>query len=204
MGFYSRFILPGLCNAALDRPLVAAYRREVLADASGDVLEIGLGTGLNLPCYPDRVRRLTAIDPNPGMHRRAQALVEQSGFEVDKRIAGGEALPFDAGRFDCVVSTFTLCSIPEVDRAMAEIYRVLKPGGRFLVLEHGLSPDPKVGRWQHRLNGPQRLVGGNCHLNRDIRRLVARQPFQSLELEEFYLRKTLPTHGYLFKGAAIK
>ncbi len=204
MGFYSRFILPGLCNAALDRPLVAAYRREVLAGAGGDILEVGFGTGLNLPCYPDRVRRITAIDPNPGMHRRARALVERSGLEIDTRVAGGESLPFDAGRFDCVVSTFTLCSIPDVERALAEIYRVLKPGGRFLVLEHGLSPDPGVGRWQHRLNSLQRLAGGNCHLNRDIREIVSRQPFQSLELKEFYLRKTLRTHGYLFQGAAIK
>ena len=183
---------------------MAAHRRELLASATGEILEIGFGTGLNLPCYPGHVRRLTAIDPNPEMHRKALAMIEQTGLDVDKRVLGSEELPFDKGSFDCVVSTFTLCSIPQVQRALAEIHRVLKPGGRFLLLEHGLSSDPKVRKWQHRLNRFQRLVGDNCHLDRNIKQLVGQQPFQTVEIEEFYLEKTPKTHGYLSKGVAMK
>ncbi len=204
MGFYANYIFPLLCNATLDRPFVAAHRRRLLAGASGEILEIGLGTGLNLPCYPESVRRITAVDPNPGMHRKAQAAIERTRLEVDKRLLGGEQLPFEDGRFDCVVSTFTLCSIDQVERALGEIYRVLRPGGQLLLLEHGLSPDAKVSKWQHRLNGMQRFCGGNCHLNRDIKAIVGRQPFDSIRLDEFYLEKTPRTHGYLYLGAATK
>src|SRR4051812_41334965 len=107
MGFYSRTIFPRLCEFALNQPRVADHRRELLAAASGEILEIGFGTGLNLPCYPDNVRRITAIDPNPGMHRKAEARIASSGLEVDKRLLKSETLPFDEGTFDCVVSTFT-------------------------------------------------------------------------------------------------
>jgi ubiquinone/menaquinone biosynthesis C-methylase UbiE len=204
MGFYSRVIFPWLCEFGLNRPLVAKYRERLLAGAGGEVLEIGLGTGLNLRCYPRAVRKITAVEPNPGMHARAEARIAATGIAVDKRVVGSESLPFDAGRFDCVVSTFTLCSIPQVERALTEIHRVLKPRGRFLFLEHGLSPDESVQKWQRRLNGLQRLLADNCHLDRDIRQLVAAQRYTSLEIDEFYLEKTPRTHGYLFLGAAIK
>jgi ubiquinone/menaquinone biosynthesis C-methylase UbiE len=204
MGLYSRVIFPRLCEWGLNRPFVAARRQQLLAGASGAVLEIGLGTGLNLPHYPAAVRKITAVDPNPGMHRKAQARVEASGLEVDKRLLGGEALPFDAAAFDCVVSTFTLCSIAQVERALAEIYRVLRPGGRFLFLEHGLSPDAGVQKWQRRLNGLERLLADNCHLDRNIRQIVAAQPFAAIEADEFYMEKTPRTHGYVYLGTAIK
>jgi ubiquinone/menaquinone biosynthesis C-methylase UbiE len=102
------------------------------------------------------------------------------------------------------VSTFTLCSIPRVDRALAEIFRVLKSGGRLLFLEHGLSRDPGVQKWQRRLNRLQRFLGDNCHLDRDIRQIVAGQPFATLEVDEFYLEQTPRTHGYTYMGAALK
>jgi ubiquinone/menaquinone biosynthesis C-methylase UbiE len=204
MGFYSRVIFPRLCEWALDRPFVADHRRALLAEAQGEILEIGFGTGLNLPCYPRAVRKITAIDPNPGMHRKAQSRIEQSGIEVDKRLLGGEDLPFGADTFDIVVSTFTLCSIAQVESALAQIHRVLKPGGRFLFLEHGLSPEPAVQKWQRRLNAVQRMLGDNCHLDRDIRQLVTKQPFESVRSDEFYLEKTPRTHGYISQGAAIK
>src|SRR6185369_6558487 len=111
------------------KPFVAKYRQDLLAQAHGNVLEIGFGTGLNLPHYPKQVRKITTVDPNVGMSRLAQKRIEQSEIEVDQRILRGERLPFEDGTFDCVVSTFTLCSIEEVNQAVAEIYRVLKPGG---------------------------------------------------------------------------
>lgn len=204
MAFYSRVIVPRVCDFFLDRPFIAEHRRELLRDARGDILEIGFGTGLNLPHYPEHVRKLTVLDPNPGMHRRARHRIEQTGIDVDRRIIGSEQLPFEDGAFDCVVSTFTLCTIEDVRRALSEIYRVLKTGGRFLFLEHGLSPEPKVRKWQRRLNGLQRWLADNCHLDRNMQELVSEQPFRSVDLEEFYLQKTPRTHGYIYRGAATK
>ena len=171
---------------------------------TGEVLEIGFGTGLNLPYYPKHVRRITVVDPNPGMHRKAQTRIKQSEIEVDQRLLSSEALPFANSTFDCVVSTFTLCSIGKVERALAEVYRVLRLGGRFLVLEHGLSPDPGIQIWQRRLNWLERSLADNCHLDRNVRELLGRQPFRSVELDEFYMERTPRTHGYIYKGEATK
>ncbi len=134
MGFYSQVIVPLLCDFGLDRPSVAKYRRELLTHASGNILEIGFGTGLNLPHYPKQVQKITTVDPNVGMYRRARRRIKQTELEVDQRVLRSERLPFEECTFDCVVSTFTLCSIEDVRRALAEVYRVLKPGGKFLFL----------------------------------------------------------------------
>jgi ubiquinone/menaquinone biosynthesis C-methylase UbiE len=204
MGFFSQVIFPLLCDFGLDRPFVAKYRRELLAHASGNILEIGFGTGLNLPCYPSHVRKITTVDPNVGTYRRARRRIKQAGIEVDRRILGGERLPFEDGSFDCVVSTFTLCSIEEVAQALREVYRVLQAGGKFLLLEHGLSPEVNVQKWQHRLNGLQMRLAGGCHLDRDMRALVTTQPFASVNIDEFYIEKTPRTHGYMYRGVATK
>jgi ubiquinone/menaquinone biosynthesis C-methylase UbiE len=202
MGLYSRFILPFLCDLTLSSRAVGRYRQELLATASGDVLEIGFGTGLNLGHYPSSVRRLATADPNPGAHRRAQRRAERAGITLDHHMIGGERLPFPDGTFDCVVCTFTLCSVDDPARAIAEACRVLRPKGRFLFLEHGLSPDAGVRRWQHRLNGIQRVLG--CHLDRDIKRLVTGVPFESVNMDEFYLENSPRTHGYVYRGAATR
>jgi Methylase involved in ubiquinone/menaquinone biosynthesis len=170
MGFYAQVIVPLLCDFGLDRPFVARYRRELLAHASGNILEIGFGTGLNLPYYPPHVRKLTTVDPNVGMYRRARRRIKQARIEVDQRVLGGERLPFEDGTFDCVVSTFTLCSIEGVAQALREVFRVLTAGGTFLFLEHGLSPQLSVQKWQRRLNWLQMRLAGGCHLDRDSER----------------------------------
>jgi ubiquinone/menaquinone biosynthesis C-methylase UbiE len=175
-----------------------------LAAADGDILEIGFGTGLNLAHYPRHVRKIVTVDPNPGMHRKAAKRVQQTGIEVDRRLLSSEQLPFADGSFDCVVSTFTLCSIDDVGKAVAELHRVLKPGGRMLVMEHGLSSDPGVQKWQRRLNWLQKRIGDGCNLDRDMRKILAAQPFARLDLDEFYLEKTPRTHGYLYRGVATK
>jgi ubiquinone/menaquinone biosynthesis C-methylase UbiE len=204
LGFFSQVIVPRLCDFVLNKALLARHRRELLAHACGDVLEIGFGTGLNLPYYPERVHKLTAVDPNPGMHRLAQKRIKQTGIEVDQHVLGGERLPFEDGRFDCAVSTFTLCSIEEVAQALREVCRVLKSGGMFLFLEHGLSPEPGVHKWQRRLNWLQVRLANGCHLDRNMRELVAAQPFASVDVEEFYLERTPKIHGYLYRGVATK
>ena len=151
MGIYSRLIFPRLCDWAMRNPRMADLRKEALSEVDGEILEIGFGTGLNLEHYPEHVRHLTAVDPGVGMTRIARRRIERSHIDVDLRVQTAEELPFQDGRFDCVVSTWTLCSIRDARRAVAEIGRVLKPGGRFLFLEHGLSEEPGVQRWQRRL-----------------------------------------------------
>lgn len=204
MGLYSRLIFPRLCDMALSQPFVAKHRHDLLSQADGEILEIGFGTGLNLSYYPKQVRKITVVDPSIGMHRKAEKRIAQSGIDVDHRLISGERLTFDDGTFDCVVSTFTLCSIEDVSRAVGEVYRVLRPGGRFLFLEHGLSPDPKVQKWQHRLNWLQRHLADNCHLDRNMRELISSKPFSSVKLSEFYLEKGPRTHGYVYEGIATK
>ncbi len=204
MGFYSRVIFPRLCDFLLDRPFVAKHRQELLSGVNGEILEIGFGTGLNLPHYPEHVCKITTVDPNPGMHRKAQERIEKSGIEVEQRLLSSEELSFDEAAFDCLVSTFTLCSIEDVSRALDEIYRVLRPGGRFLFLEHGLSLDPRVQKWQRRLNWLERYLADNCHLDRNVRELVEHQPFGSVNIAEFSLEKTPRTHGYIYQGVATK
>jgi len=159
---------------------------------------------LNLPHYPAGVCKITTVDPNVGMHRIAQKRTKQSRIEVDQRVLSGEQLPFEDNHFDCVVSTFTLCSIGDVDQALSEVYRVLKPGGKFLFLEHGLSPEPKIQKWQARLNWLEMNLFDGCQLNRNIKTLIVTQPFSSVEVEEFYLEKTPKTHGYFYQGIATK
>ena len=204
MGFFSQVLFPRLCDLLLNQRFVARHRRELLAGAYGDVLEIGFGTGLNLPYYPAQVHKLTAVDPNPGMHRLAQKRIKQLGIEVEQHVVSSERLPFEDRRFDCAVSTFTLCSIEDVAQALREVYRVLKSGGRFLFLEHGLSPEPPVQKWQRRLNWLQVRLANGCHLDRNMKALVAAQPFASVNVEEFCLERTPKTHGYIYRGVAIK
>jgi ubiquinone/menaquinone biosynthesis C-methylase UbiE len=204
VGFYSQVIVPLLCEFGLDRAFVAKYRRELLAEATGTILEIGFGTGLNLACYPSHVRKITAVDPNTGMYRRARMRIKQTEIEVDQRVLSGERLPFEDASFDCVVSTFTLCSIDDVSKALSEVCRVLKEGGKFLFLEHGLSPQLNVQKWQHRLNWLQMRLAGGCHLDRNMRALLTAQPFASVKMDEFYLEKIPKTHGYLYRGIAAK
>jgi ubiquinone/menaquinone biosynthesis C-methylase UbiE len=183
---------------------MAECRKLVLAEVSGDVLEIGFGTGLNLPHYPRHVRRISTVDPNPGMNKLARKRISESGIEIDQRVIGGEQLPFDDATFDCVVSTWTLCSIPKAGKAVGEAYRVLKPGGGFVFIEHGLSDDPTVQRWQRRLNPIQRVLAGGCRLDLDVKAVVQQQPFRHVRLDGFIMEGTPRTHGTMFRGAATK
>ncbi len=184
-------------------PRLSHYRKEVLSDVSGKVLEIGFGTGLNLAYYPDTVQKLTTVDPNPGMNKLAKNRIESSDIDVEVRILSGEDLPFKNETFDSVVSTWTLCSIAQVERALAEINRVLKPGGKFFFIEHGLSNEPQIQGWQNFLTPVQKIVGDGCHLNRPIQSLVENQ-FQILQLDRFYAPKIPKTVGYMYKGVAVK
>lgn len=203
MGFYQKRILPYLLDWSLSAPIIGKYRQEVLASVSGEVLEIGFGTGLNLSYYPDDIYKLVTVDPNPGVHVLAQKRIKASSITVEHQIISGENLPMTDNSFDNVVSTFTLCSIANVEQALREVYRVLKPGGGFHFLEHGLSPEPEVQVWQNRLTPLQKIIGDGCHFNRNIRQLVENQ-FQNVHLEEFCLENEPKISGYLYKGVGYK
>lgn len=203
MGFYSQRIFPYLLDWSMSDPTFAGYRQTVLAEVEGEVLEIGFGTGLNLSYYPKHIQQLVAIDANPGVHKLAKKRISHSSITVDHRVLNGESLPMTDNTFDSVVSTWTLCSIANIDQALQEIHRVLKPGGRFFFIEHGLSRDPQVQVWQNRLNPLQNIIADGCNLNRNIRQLVEKQ-FATVTLKEFYADKTPKFIGYLYQGIATK
>lgn len=204
MGFYSQKILPYLLDWSLSDPNIGKYRQEILANVKGEVLEIGFGTGLNLSYYPPDLEKIVTVDVNPGVHKLAQKRIASSSITVDHRVLNGENLPMLDNTFDSVVSTFSLCSIAKVEQALQEIHRVLKPGGKFFFLEHGLSNEPKIQVWQNRLTPIQKVIADGCHFNRNIRQLVEQQ-FDNVQLEEF-VGENLPEipAGYLYKGVAIK
>ena len=204
MSFYSTVIFPRFYDALMDKPHWVKYRQAQLQNVQGEVLEIGVGTGLNLVHYPKQINKVTTVDPNPGMNKKLAERAEQTGIEVDRHIIGGETLPFDEGRFDCVVSTLTLCSIAAVNQAVAELFRVLKPGGRFFLLEHGLNPEVSIAKWQRRLNGLQRCFADGCRLDLDVRAVLTEQRFTSVEIDNFYMEKTPKIAGYMYRGVAIK
>lgn len=203
MGFYTNRILPKILNGAMSDKSMESLRPQALAKAQGEALEIGFGGGLNLPFYPSAVTHLTAVDVNPGMEKLARKVLEASRLKVDLRVINGESLPFADRSFDTVVSTWTLCSIDKIDQALDEVRRVLRPDGRFIFIEHGLSPDTGVQKWQNRLNPVQKKLAGNCHLNRPIRTLIENQGFKISELNEFYLDKTPKYVGYFYQGSAL-
>ncbi len=203
MGFYSQVIFPRALDWVMSDPLFTQYRQAVLSEVSGEILEIGFGTGLNLPHYPKSIQKLTAIDANPGMNALARKRIQSSGIIVANRVLNGESLPMADNSFDSVVSTWTLCSIAKVKQALQEIHRVLKPGGKFFFIEHGLSDDPKVQVWQHRLTPLQKIIADGCHLDRNMKKLVENQ-FEVLKLEEFYMEETPKFAGYMYKGVATK
>lgn len=204
MNLYSELIFPRLLDSVMSKSPFSQYRKKLLAEVSGEVLDIGFGTGLNLPYYPPNIQKLTAIDVNPGMNAIAHKRLSNFSFNIDLQQLNGEHLPMGDRTFDTVVSTWTLCSIANIEQALREIYRVLKPGGKFLFIEHGLSADPKVQVWQNRLTPVQKIIADGCHLNRNIEQLIAAENLQIMQLEKFYV-ETLPNFGgYFYQGLAIK
>ena len=204
MGWYSRYIFPRLMDATLSGEQIRQIRESVLTNVRGEVFEIGFGTGLNLPHYPPSVRRITTVDPNPGTRRLAERRIAESTIEVVHRTLSGESLPLESNSFDSVVCTFTLCSIRDVDKALVEMRRILKPAGRFHFVEHGLSDDARVQWWQHKLTPLQRRIGDGCHLNRNPVTMIQGNGFRIEDLDNFYLKNVPKFGGYIYRGVAVK
>ncbi|MGB3788673.1 MAG: class I SAM-dependent methyltransferase [Phormidesmis sp.] len=203
MGVYSRVIFPRLLEMSMSSESMTGYRQQLLAGVSGDVLEIGFGTGLNLPHYSEAVSSLTTVEPNQGMSAIAQKRIDASPIEVNTTLLSGEDLSLPDESFDNIVCTWTLCSIPNAKKALSEAYRVLKPGGKFFFIEHGLSNEQSIQSWQNRITPIQRIVGDGCHLNRNIGKLVA-EVFDEITVEEFYADDLPKIMGYFYRGTATK
>ena len=202
MGFYQRRVFPWLLHHSMKNREVGRWRAKVIPAARGRVLEIGVGSGLKLPFYPDQATGLSAIDPSPELLGLARGALAGVSFEVSLLQGSAEALPFEDASFDSVVSTWTLCSIGQVSRALGEIRRVLRPDGTLIFIEHGHAPDPRVARWQDRLNPLWNRCAGGCNLNREIDRLITDAGFRITGLETGYLIKGPRPLTYHFQGQA--
>jgi ubiquinone/menaquinone biosynthesis C-methylase UbiE len=203
MGIYQDQVLPRVTDAVMSRREFTPIRDRVSAALLGEVLEIGFGSGLNVPHYPAAVTRVRAVDPATVGRRLAATRVAASPVPVEYIGLNGQELPLDPASVDHVLTTWTLCTIPDVERALSEVYRVLRSGGSFHFAEHGRSPDFRVARWQDRLTPLQRRLAGGCHLNRPIDQLVADSGLDLTRMENYYAKGPKP-FGYMFEGRATK
>jgi ubiquinone/menaquinone biosynthesis C-methylase UbiE len=199
MGFYENRILPHLVNLAMRNQYLAPYRQRIVPLAAGRVLEIGLGSGLNLPFYTDRATEVIGLDPHP----KLLAMASKKTTAVPSRIIEGsaECIPLEDKSVDTVISTWTLCSIPDVSTALREMRRVLKPDGRLLFVEHGLAPEKGVRRWQHRLTPLWKRIAGGCHLDRPVPELVQNAGFEILRMETGRIPGPKPM-TFMYEGTA--
>jgi ubiquinone/menaquinone biosynthesis C-methylase UbiE len=192
MGVYREQILPRLIDRACGGRSLAKWQRRLTADLSGVVVEIGSGSGLNIEHLPDSVERLLAVEPSDIAWRLASRRVERATVPVEHIGLDGAAIPLDDSSCDAALATFALCTIRDVETALAEVMRVLKPGGRFHVLEHGLAPDDSVRRWQRRLEPMQKRLADGCHLTRDPVALITSAGFEIIETTSLYGRGPKP------------
>ena len=203
MGLYSRYIFPRLMDRLMSGTEFQQLRAALLQTAHGHVLEIGLGTGLNLPHYPGAVSSLRAVDPAPLLPDRLAERSAALPFPIEVARISAERLPYEDGMFDCVVSTWTLCTIPDPLAALREIRRVLKPDGTFFFLEHGQSDDRRIAIWQDRLNPIQKVLGCGCHLNRPIDRLITEAGLTLTHLDRFTMESVPRIGGTMYRGTAV-
>ena len=186
MGMYGDHVLPRMLNVLCGLKMNDPLRERVCDGLEGDVVEIGFGSGLNIPFYPANVSRVSAVEPADIGWRLAQKRLAATQVPVERSGLDGQSLPFPDDSFDTALSTWTMCTIPDIDAALLELRRVLKPGGRLHFIEHGLAPDEPVQRWQHRIEPVQKRVFGGCHLTRPIVPLLKNAGFTVDDLDEFY------------------
>jgi ubiquinone/menaquinone biosynthesis C-methylase UbiE len=203
MGFYTEQIVPRIAHFSLNVEPIRKVRAEAIAEARGVVLDVGFGSGLNLPYYPSFVKRVLAVEPSVVARKMAEAAIKSATIPVEFIGLDGQHLTIDDESVDCVVTTWTLCTIPDPSLALQEFARVLKPGGNFLFIEHGKSPEESVSKWQNRLDGLQVRLAAGCHLNRPIEELVASSPLKISSMKNFY-NKGPRTHSFFYMGSAIK
>lgn len=203
MGFYDNYILPRLIDMGCGAEPISKQRQKVVPQAEGRVLEIGMGSGLNIPFYdPQRIEHLWGLEPSPGMRRQAQSRLDKAPFEIEWLSLPSEEIPLEDDSADTVLLTYTLCTIPDMRTALAQMRRVLKPSGKLLFCEHGAAPDPNIRKWQDRINPFWKKVAGGCNVNRDIPKALEDAGFKIQQLETMYLPGTPKIAAYQYWGFA--
>jgi len=203
MSLYDKYILPSFLNCACGSKPINYQRQKVVPLAGGIILEVGIGSGLNIPFYDRaKVEKLIGLDPSPELNAMAQKMADQHDLEVEFLLSGAENIPLPDDHVDTVLVTYTMCTIPDALSANKEMLRVLKPGGRMIFCEHGLAPDAKVSKWQSRIDPFWGKIAGGCHLNRDIPELIRSSGFQIQTMDEMYLPSTPKFAGYNYWGIA--
>ena len=203
MAFYGEQILPRVINLCCGTKAMAPLRTRVCAGLAGDVLEIGFGSGHNVPFYPSGTKRVDAVEPADVGWKLAAQRVASANVPIDRSGLDGQSLPFDDGTHDSALSTMSLCTIPDPHAALREVHRVLKPGGTLHFMEHGLAPDAKVQDWQRRIEPMQKRLFGGCHVTRPIAEMISAAGFTITELDEFYLQGP-KVMGALSLGVAVR
>ena len=204
MSLYEKYVLPKFLNCACGSKPISYQRKKVVPMAEGKVLEIGIGSGLNLPFYDkSKLDELWGLDPSEGLSEIAKQVADEEAMEVNFISAGAEEIPLPDNHFDSVLVTYTMCTIPEVDRANKEIQRVLKSNGKMIFCEHGLAPDKNIKKWQNRINPFWKKLAGGCNINRNIPSVIQESGFDIIDLEEMYLPSTPKIAGYNYWGYAV-
>lgn len=205
MSLYDKYVLPKFLNCACGSNPVSRQRQKVVPLVEGKVLEVGIGSGLNLPFYDkSKIDELWGLDPSEELSDMARKLADRENIVVNFISSGAEEIPLPDSYFDSVLITYTMCTIPEVARANKEIKRVLKRGGKLIFCEHGEAPDENIRKWQKRINPFWGKLAGGCNINRKIPSLIQNAGFEIVELEEMYLPKTPKIAGYNYWGYAVE
>lgn len=201
MSFYEKWILPPILDLIMQQRQLVKYRKSVVGEACGQVLEVGAGSGLNFPFYGDQVERVFALDPSPRLLGFARKRAVTTKMPIELVLGSATAIPLADNSIDTMVMTWTLCSIPDAPAALAEMRRVLKGDGELLFVEHGLAPDPAVERWQHRLTPAWRHIAGGCHLDRKMDDLIRSAGFDLRKLQTGYAPGPRPM-TFMYEGCA--
>ncbi len=202
-GLYDRVILPRLLNCAMSQTHMSRVRAHIVPEVAGDIVEIGFGSGLNLSHLGQQVRSVTAVDPSEGLHKLAAPRIKASHAQVIHMQTSAEALPCESSSFDAALCTWSLCTIPDPNSALAELRRVLKPRGIFAFIEHGASPDAGVRRWQDRINPLWNKIAGGCNLNRMPDAMIRESGFKIKRMDADYIPGP-KIATYTFRGIAQK
>ena len=205
MSFYNKYILPKVLNCACASKPINYQRDKIVPLAEGVVLDIGIGSGLNIPFYnKTKIKQLYGLDPSKELLDIAISVAKKEDLEIEFLECGAESIPLPSKSIDTVLITYTMCTIPDVALSNSEIIRVLKDDGKLLFCEHGLAPDKNIAKWQKRINPLWSKIAGGCNLNRDIPNLISSSGFKISNMEEMYLPSTPKFAGYNYWGVAKK